>query len=262
MKTLIGLVVAFLSFCVPLQQVDVDVYSPTRRRIARPLVEQCEDELEAQAVPCRPGWCDRLVALAVLIVASPVLLIAGVAILLDSGRPIWFRQMRVGHHGRSFQLLKFRSMRQNAGGVPITKAGDHRVTRIGRILRRFKLDEFPQFWNVVRGEMALIGPRPEVAEWVDVEDPLWRTVLSVPPGITDLASLVYRDEEAILAESDDIEDCYRSRILPDKLRLRAHYIQTRTWRSDLKVLALTAVVSVCPGLSDPDRIRRGFALDA
>src|SRR5215475_13877752 len=135
---------------------------------------------------------DAFSALAGLLFLLPVFALIAIAILLDDGRPVFFTQVRVGRGGQPFRIWKFRTMRPGAAGNAITAAGDNRVTRLGRLLRKCKLDELPQLLNVIRGQMSLVGPRPEVPEYVQIETPLWRAVLQVKPGITDLASLLYR----------------------------------------------------------------------
>ena len=169
---------------------------------------------------------------------------------VNDGRPVLFRQRRVGRHGEPFTILKFRSMRMRRGGPEITSSGDGRVTRTGRFLRRYKLDELPQLWNVVRGDMSLIGPRPELPRYVDPL-PAWRAVHRVRPGITDLATLVYRDEERVLAGFPDPERGYRETVLPAKLALNLEYLQRRSPSRDLKLLALTVRYSFWPGRFKP-----------
>ncbi|HVG10750.1 MAG TPA: sugar transferase [Thermoanaerobaculia bacterium] len=175
-----------------------------------------------------------------LAVASPILLLAAAAF----PRPVLFRQQRVGLNGRPFTLLKLRTMRVAWGDTPegsqLTAAGDARITPAGRWLRRFKLDEIPQLWNVVRGDMSLVGPRPEVPRYVD-DSPLWLRVLSARPGLTDPVTLRLRDEEALLAGVDDPESFYRERLLPWKLRGYADYLEHRSWATDLGVLGATAL---------------------
>ena len=208
-----------------------------------------------------PGrqWLDRVLAAAGLTLAAPVCVLVALAIRCEDGGPVLFRQKRAGQNGVPFELLKFRSMFENAGKVAgplVTAAGDRRVTRTGRWLRKFKLDELPQLWNVVRGEMSLVGPRPEVARYVDLEQPVWQRVLSVRPGITDAATLVYREEERILASFADAERGYRETVLPDKLALNLAYLERRTLWRDTRLLALTAFYSLLPGAFDARRIRR------
>ena len=176
-----------------------------------------------------------------LAVASPVLLLAAGLVAATSPGPVLFRQQRVGLGGRPFTLLKLRTMRVAPEGSQLTASGDSRITPVGRWLRRFKLDELPQLWNVVRGDMSLVGPRPEVPRYVDPQDPLWRQVLSARPGLTDPVTLRLRDEEALLAASEDPERFYRERLLPWKLRGYRDYLERRSWVSDLGVLGATVL---------------------
>lgn len=210
---------------------------------------------------CRPYFIrcfDVTCALVGLVVLSPVLCFIAVLILLTDGLPLIFRQKRVGRYGQAFQIWKFRTMRAHSTGAPITASGDKRITRVGRVLRKFKLDELPQFFNVLSGEMSLIGPRPEVPEFVRLDDPQWRAVLSVRPGITDLATLMCRHEEEILSTLADPTKGYREKILPAKLRLNLEYQRSRTFLRDLKLLLLTLRLSLLPIKVDPIRLNRMF----
>jgi lipopolysaccharide/colanic/teichoic acid biosynthesis glycosyltransferase len=191
-----------------------------------------------------------------LVVLSPVFFILAVAIVLDSGWPVFFRQSRVGRDGRLFSLLKFRSMRTDPSGDQITRSGDDRITGVGRFLRKYKLDELPQLWNVVNGDMSLVGPRPEVVAFVDLTNPVWQRVLSVRPGITDLATLLYRNEEELLAGARDVEAEYRQRILPNKLAVNLEYLGVRNPWIDLKLVLLTIGYSFVPARLNAQRIRR------
>jgi lipopolysaccharide/colanic/teichoic acid biosynthesis glycosyltransferase len=197
---------------------------------------------------------DIAAALFALIVLAPVF--AGIAIVIwaGDGSPILFRQKRVGRGGRPFQILKFRTMRPDASGGSITVAGDRRVTRVGRWLRRFKLDELPQFFNVLRGDMSLIGPRPEVSEYVDLADPVWQEVLSVRPGITDVATLTYRDEEHLLSSATDSDIYYREVVLPAKLKLNLLYGRGRRIAADVRLLWLTMLYSLRPERFERDSV--------
>jgi lipopolysaccharide/colanic/teichoic acid biosynthesis glycosyltransferase len=199
---------------------------------------------------------ERIIALTALLTVSPVLFGIVIAVVWEDRGPVLFRQWRVGRRGRRFEILKFRTMRPSAGGPAVTASNDSRITRIGRILRRFKLDEIPQLWNVVRGDMRLIGPRPEVPQYVDETDPAWRTVLSVKPGITDLATLMFRDEETILAQSPEPERHYRTVVLPEKLALNCEYLATKSLWTDLRLLLLTLRYSLQPQTVDGPRVRR------
>jgi lipopolysaccharide/colanic/teichoic acid biosynthesis glycosyltransferase len=193
-----------------------------------------------------------------LVLCSPVLALAALAIVWESGFPVFFRQERVGQNGRIFQILKLRTMRTNQQGSLITASGDRRVTRVGALLRKYKLDEWPQLWNIVMGQMQFIGPRPELRPLVTPHDPLWREVLPLKPGLTDLATLVYRNEEEILAGRRDPQAAYRHEILPRKLALSAAYNQKRNAGTNLKLLALTVRYSLFPGGFEADTIRRIF----
>ena len=181
---------------------------------------------------------DVLSATLGLIVLSPVFALVSCCIKLTSRGPVFYRQVRLGKGGRQFQILKFRSMVVDASnaGLGITVSGDTRVTAVGRFLRRHKVDELPQLWNVMRGEMSLVGPRPELPRYVAEYTCEQRTVLSARPGITDPGSLVYRHEEEILADHEDPEQFYRTQILPDKLARNIAYLQCITLRSDLRII--------------------------
>ena len=172
----------------------------------------------------------------------PLLLGVAIWIKLDSPGPIFFRQVRVGRHGQLFVLLKFRTMNEGSEskGRLITVHGDPRITRAGRILRRFKIDEFPQLLNVFKGEMSLVGPRPEVPRYVSsYPDDIRTTVLSVRPGITDHASIYFRDEGKLLADSPDPEATYVDIILPVKLKMYVRYVSERTLWLDIKTILVT-----------------------
>lgn len=181
---------------------------------------------------------DATAAAAGLVLLSPLLLAVAIAIRLDSPGPVLFRQERVGRHGAPFRILKFRTMRTDAerGGRQITVGDDPRITRVGAVLRRAKIDELPQLINVLRGEMALVGPRPEVPRYVARYDARQRRVLDVRPGITDPASVAYRDENARLARAEDPERVYVEEIMPAKLEMNLDYLRTRTLRSDVGVI--------------------------
>ena len=175
----------------------------------------------------------------VLLLLSPILVAVALAVWLGSRSPILFRQERVGLTFRRFHILKFRTMRV-ASGPPVTVAGDDRITRGGKFLRLTKLDELPQFWNVLRGDMSLVGPRPEVPEYVELFRERYRTVLTVRPGITDLASIHFRNEEEVLSKSAEPLREYTERVLPAKLDLAEEYIKTHTILGDISILFRTA----------------------
>ncbi|MFN4116307.1 MAG: sugar transferase [Inhella sp.] len=174
--------------------------------------------------------------------ALPMLFIAA-WVRLDSPGPALFRQQRVGQGGRLFTIHKFRTMRMDGGGLGLTVGDDARITHAGRWLRRLKLDELPQLWDVLRGAMSLVGPRPDLPEYVArYPEPLGSQVLALRPGITDPASLAFRDEAERLAAAADPEREYLERILPAKLRLSADYARQATLLSDLRLIARTALL--------------------
>ncbi|MEE8599874.1 sugar transferase [Euzebya tangerina] len=182
---------------------------------------------------------DLLVGIPALAVAAvPMLVVAALVRLLD-GSPVLFRQQRVGRHGRDFTILKFRTMRTGQPGAEVTVGGDVRITRLGAVLRRFKLDELPQLWNVVRGDMSLVGPRPEVRRYVELFPEAFAPVLTVRPGITDPASLAFRHEAELLAASEDGEQTYREVVLPRKLALSTAYVREASWTGDLRIIGET-----------------------
>jgi lipopolysaccharide/colanic/teichoic acid biosynthesis glycosyltransferase len=178
--------------------------------------------------------------LALLLLALPMLALAA-WIRLDSPGPVFFRQQRVGRHGVPFAIHKFRTMRADAGGLPLTVGADARITRAGRWLRRTRLDELPQLLDVLAGHMSLVGPRPEVPRYVALYPPALRDrALAVRPGITDPASLEHLDEAALLAAAADPEREYVERILPRKVAQAAAYAERATLASDVAVMARTA----------------------
>ncbi|HWB85969.1 MAG TPA: sugar transferase [Bryobacteraceae bacterium] len=191
-----------------------------------------------------------------LVILTPVLLALAVLILREDGRPVFFSQVRMGRRGRPFRIWKLRTMRSGSDGDLITAAGNPRITRFGAMLRRCKLDELPQLFNVLKGDMSLVGPRPEVPEYVQLEKPVWQAVLAVRPGVTDLATLLYRDEEKLLGMSIDPAALYRETVLPAKLALNLRYLQSRSFWRDLRLLQLTVCYSLFPERFDPDLVRR------
>lgn len=180
-----------------------------------------------------------------LLLAMPIMLVLGAWIVVDSRGGMFYRQTRIGLNGRPFSLLKLRSMdpkrapeerREITIGVE-----DPRITKPGRFIRKTKLDELPQLWNVMRGEMSLVGPRPEVPQYVAMYNNWQRNVLNVRPGLTDPASIEAFDEPGILATAEDPERCYIEEVMPRKIELQLAYIEQATWRTDLAVLWRTAV---------------------
>ena len=187
---------------------------------------------------------DLLLAGLGLLLLAPLLAAIALWIKLDSRGPVLFRQERVGRHGRTFLIHKFRTMALGAParGPQITVGADPRITAAGRVLRRYKLDELPQLWDVLRGAMSLVGPRPEVPRYVALyPEEMRRLLLSVRPGITDLASLHYRDESAVLARAADPERAYVEEVLPAKLALSSRYVREASLAGDLRLILATLV---------------------
>lgn len=189
---------------------------------------------------------DGLFSAGTLLVLLPLLLAVAIWIKLDSPGPIFFRQVRIGRGGKPFKIFKFRSMRSDTQmfGPQLTVGDDTRITRAGTMIRKYKIDEFPQFINVVLGHMSLVGPRPEVPRYVALYPPAMRdVVLSVRPGITDLASIAYRDESSFLAQSADPERTYVEQVLPAKLALCERYVRERSFFGDLAIIGRSMRVS-------------------
>lgn len=176
----------------------------------------------------------------ILLLGAPMLCMVMI-ILIGSGRPALFRQTRMGRNGHPFTIFKFRTMRApNHGDAAVTAGdGDFRITRVGAVLRRYRMDEWPQLWNVLQGTMSMVGPRPEVPEFVDLNNPDWCCVLSVRPGITGPDALAFRNEGERLAQAKNAEQFYRKEILPEKLRIQMDYAQNRSLSGDLVILFRT-----------------------
>jgi lipopolysaccharide/colanic/teichoic acid biosynthesis glycosyltransferase len=180
-----------------------------------------------------------------LVLLSPLLLFVSLLIKLDSPGPALFQQERIGQGFRPFRIYKFRTMVQDApgkGGM-ITFGGDPRITRVGRLLRRTKIDELPQLINILRGEMSFVGPRPEVRRYVELFREDYAEILKVLPGITDLASLKYRHEAEILGRCENPEEEYVKRVLPEKIRLAKEYLSQSSLRFDI-ILILKTVLNL------------------
>ena len=178
-----------------------------------------------------------------LIFLSPLLILITILIKMGSDGPIFFKQIRVGENEKEFLILKFRTMVVDAEklGKQITIGNDNRITKIGLFLRKYKLDELPQLINVFKGEMSLVGPRPEVPRYVRLYTEEQRKVLNIKPGITDLASLRYRDENDLLGDKQDPEDFYINTVMPDKLALNLEYIEKRNIIFDIYIIIKTIV---------------------
>ncbi|MDO4334376.1 MAG: sugar transferase [Bacteroidales bacterium] len=176
-----------------------------------------------------------------LICLSPLFIFLAVWIKLDSKGPVFYRQTRVGRDNKDFRLFKFRSMRPDSDKLGLITVGgrDPRVTRSGYYIRKYKLDEFPQLINVFKGDMSLVGPRPEVRKYVDMYTPEQMHVLDVRPGITSLASIRYRNENDLLAAADDPDRCYIEQVMPDKLAIDLEYVKNASLSTDIRLIFST-----------------------
>lgn len=195
-----------------------------------------------------PRLAEIMIALVGLVVFAPAILAAIAAVALTSRGPAIFRQKRVGRGGQTFVLYKLRTMKPACDGPQVTSTDDQRITSVGRFLRKTKLDELPELWNVLRGDMSLVGPRPEVPRYVDLANPKWAFVLRSKPGITDPVTMRLRNEEELLQNVEgDLELFYVNVLQPLKLKGYLEYLRTRTWWNDVKVLWWSAVAVVRPG---------------
>ncbi len=181
-----------------------------------------------------------------LVLALPALALSAILIKIDSRGPVLFQQKRVGRYGREFTLLKLRTMTVTDSGPKVTATNDARITSVGKILRKTKVDELPGLWNVMRGEMSFVGPRPEVPELVDLNDPLWKEILTALPGITDPVTLRLRNEENLLASVSDKDRFYREILQPFKLRGYVAFVRGKSWRSDIRIILETLRAIVFP----------------
>lgn len=187
---------------------------------------------------------DMVCAALGLLVLSPVLLVCALLVGLTSPGGVLFRQERIGKDGVPFTIYKFRSMRKDNAGLKISTSRDTRITPVGRVLRKTKLDELPQLWNVLKGDMSFVGPRPEVREYTDLYTPEQRQVLMVRPGITGLASIRYRNENELLTASSDPNRTYIDEVMPAKLALDLKYIPRACVSYDIKLILETLVTVV------------------
>src|SRR5579883_3383055 len=197
--------------------------------------------IEKPGFPIWKRLLDVVVSSAGLLFLSPVIAVVAVLIKFDSRGPLFFRQERVGQGQRTFSIHKFRTMVVDAPlkGGPLTAPEDPRITRLGRLLRQTKIDELPQLINVLRGDMTIVGPRPEVPRYVEMFRSDYDEILRARPGITDLASLKYRDESAVLKHATDPEQEYLTRVLPDKIALAKEYIKRSSLAFDVSLILKT-----------------------
>ncbi len=191
---------------------------------------------------------DIVLSACALAILWPLLLLIALAIWIDDPGPVFYRQVRVGRNGKTFRIFKFRSMVMDADkkGLAITVGRDSRITRVGAVLRKTKLDELAQLLNVLLGQMSFVGPRPEVPKYVELYTPYQRQVLLVRPGITDYASIAYRNENDLLAGASDPEAMYIEQIMPDKIELNMKYLREISPLADIRLI-LKTIVAVIKG---------------
>jgi lipopolysaccharide/colanic/teichoic acid biosynthesis glycosyltransferase len=182
---------------------------------------------------------DLLVAATGLLLGGWLILLAWLLASIDTGGNGFFMQQRIGRNGKPFRVVKIKTMRDTAGGTTVTQRGDPRITRVGALLRKLKIDELPQLFNVLVGSMSLVGPRPDVSGFADCLQGTDRLMLSIAPGITGPATLKYRDEETLLAEQPDPEQRNREVIWPDKVQINLHYVRNWSFASDLRYILQT-----------------------
>lgn len=189
---------------------------------------------------------DLVVAIITFIALSPIFIILSLAIKIDSKGPVMFRQVRVTQYGKQFRIFKFRTMVNNADkiGAQVTTKNDHRVTRVGKILRKYRLDEFPQLFNIILGDMSFVGTRPEVVKYVEKYTDEMMATLLLPAGVTSEASIQYKDEELLLSIADDADETYIYEVLPEKMKYNLRSIEKFDFFSDIKTMVRTVVVVV------------------
>jgi lipopolysaccharide/colanic/teichoic acid biosynthesis glycosyltransferase len=185
---------------------------------------------------------DILVSFIMILALSPVILILSILIMIDSGFPVFFRQERMGKNGKTFRIFKFRTMKNNTATADgITLYNDKRITRIGEFLRKYRLDEIPQLFNIIKGEMSFVGPRPDLPKYYMVDDYGYKSVLLVRPGVTGEATLKFKDEDKILSTSENPEKTYTEEIFPQKVRLNIDYIKRISILYDMKIIINTVI---------------------
>lgn len=187
---------------------------------------------------------DIALALIILVILLPIFIIISVLIKIDSKGPIIFRQVRVTQYGKKFDIFKFRTMVDNAEkiGAQITTQNDSRVTRIGKVLRKVRLDEIPQLFNIIKGDMSFVGTRPEVVKYVEKYTDEMMVTLLLPAGITSEASIQYKDEERLLSMADDVDEIYMKRVLPDKMNYNLRSIEEFSFFRDIRTMFKTVMV--------------------
>jgi len=203
---------------------------------------------------------DFIISLIVLIIFVSFFLILAILIKKDSEGPVFYRQVRIGKYGKLFRIFKFRTMVNNAdkSGVTSTKEDDVRITKMGKFIRKYNLDELAQFINVLKGEMSIVGPRPEIPYYVNMFTEEEKIILSVKPGITDWACIWNPDESKLLAESEDPDRDYLEKIRPEKIRLQLKYVREYSFWIDFKIMLMTLKVHLFKPIIETLRRKREF----
>ena len=186
---------------------------------------------------------DVVAALILLVLLAPIMLVVAVWIKLDSPGPVFFRQTRITQYGKEFRIIKFRTMVNNADkmGSAVTVGNDSRITKVGGIIRKYRIDEFPQLFNVLTGDMSFVGTRPEVKAYVDSYVDEWFATLLLPSGITSEASIQYKNEEILLNKSRDVDSTYLNIILPEKMKWNLNYIEQYTFIAEILLMVRTVI---------------------
>jgi lipopolysaccharide/colanic/teichoic acid biosynthesis glycosyltransferase len=187
---------------------------------------------------------DLIVGLLILVITFPLMVVIGIIIKLDSKGPVIFRQIRITQYGKEFRIMKFRTMVENMGKqeILLTAKGDTRITRVGRVLRRLKIDELPQLFNIIEGNMSFVGTRPEVKKYVDAYSEEMKATLLLPAGVTSTAAILYKDEEKLIANCHDIDKIYIEIILPDKMKYNLRYLAYAGLGYDLSLMWKTMLL--------------------
>lgn len=213
-----------------------------------PLQFQCDEVKEYYDILCKKRGSlflkraiDLIFAVILLIFLIIPIIIISIAVKTTSKGPVFYRQVRVTTYGKRFRILKFRTMVENADkiGSLVTTDSDIRVTKVGRFLRKYRLDELPQVFNVLSGSMSVVGTRPEVERYVEKYEPEYYATLLMPAGITSLASIMYKDEEKLLSNEEDVDKVYIEKILPEKMKYNLKYTKNFGFRSDIKLMFKT-----------------------
>ncbi len=215
-------------------------YAKLPQNIQSEVIFECAKELENKRFTLFVKRVfDLVVSLILTIVLSPLLLFCVIAVAVGRDGPVLFKQKRIGRYGEEFEILKFRTMTHNASGSAITVDNDNRITKAGSFMRKLRLDELPQLFNVIRGDMSLVGPRPEVKVYVDQYKPDWRATLLVRPGVTCRSSIYFADEATMMKDTEDTEKFYVDIILPEKCRINIDYVKGVSLIEDIKTMFAT-----------------------